>query len=209
LNSRLFGAVAAWQVTDILARIAPPPGGQPGRIAYKTGTSYGHRDALAVGFDGRHVGGVWLGRPDGTPVPGAFGGDLAAPVLFELFARAKATPDPLPPPPPATLLLPNARLPLPLQRFRPRDAIFAEAPEDAPALAFPPDGAELEAPQGGLVVKLRGGVAPFTWLANGVPVAIGSRLRETTLPMPGPGFVTLTVLDARGRSASAQIRLRP
>lgn len=209
LDSRLFGAVAAWQVTDILARIAPPPGGQPGRIAYKTGTSYGHRDALAVGFDGRHVGGVWLGRPDGTPVPGAFGGDLAAPVLFELFARAKATPDPLPPPPPATLLLPNARLPLPLQRFRPRDAVFAAAPEDAPTLAFPPDGAELEAPQGGLVVKLRGGVAPFTWLANGVPVAIGSRLRETTLPMPGPGFVMLTVLDARGRSASAQIRLRP
>lgn len=208
IEGRLFGPVAAWYVLDILGNLAPPPGAAPGRIAYKTGTSYGHRDALAVGFDGRHVGAVWLGRPDGTPVPGAFGGDVAAPVLFELFERAKTAADPLPGPPPAALILPNARLPLPLQRFRPRDAAFAEATPDAPELRFPPDGAELELPDGSLVVKLAGGTAPFTWLANGVPVAVASRLRETTLPMPGPGFVTLTVLDAKGRSASAQIRLR-
>lgn len=208
LDGQLFGPVAAWYVIDILSNLAPPAGAAPGRIAYKTGTSYGHRDALAVGFDGRHVGAVWLGRPDGTPVPGAFGGDLAAPVLFELFERAKAAPDPLPGPPRAALILPNVRLPQPLQRFRPRDAAFAAAAPDAPELRFPPDGAELSLPDGALVVKVAGGSAPFTWLANGVPVAVASRLRETTLPMPGPGFVTLTVLDAQGRSASAQIRLR-
>ena len=42
----------------------------PGRIAFKTGTSYGYRDAWSVGFDGRHTIGVWVGRPDGAPVPG-------------------------------------------------------------------------------------------------------------------------------------------
>ena len=38
-----------------------------GRIAFKTGTSYGYRDAWAVGFDGRATIGVWVGRPDGAP----------------------------------------------------------------------------------------------------------------------------------------------
>ncbi len=208
LAQPMFGPVAAWQVIDILSGLPPPAGGMPDRIAYKTGTSYGHRDALALGFDGRHVAGVWLGRPDGTPVPGAFGGDLAAPILFELFGRVKATPDPLPPPPPATLLLPNNRLPLPLRRFRPRDAVFSEATPDAPELRFPPEGAEIEAPGGGLVVKLSGGTPPFTWLANGAPVAVAIRSRETVLPMPGPGFMALVVIDAKGRSARVQIRLR-
>lgn len=208
LPQRLFGAVAAWHVADVLAGLAPPNGAAPDRIAYKTGTSYGHRDALALGFDGRHVAGVWLGRPDGTPVPGAFGGDLAAPILFELFDRAKARPDPLPPPPPATLILPNARLPQPLQRFRPRDALFSGTAIGAPDLRFPPDGAEVDASSGGLAVKLSGGTPPFTWLANGAPVALAIRSREAILPMSGPGFVTLTVIDAGGMSATAAIRVR-
>ena len=42
-----------------------------------------------MGFDARHVVTIWMGRPDGTPVPGAFGADLAAPVLFEAFTRGE------------------------------------------------------------------------------------------------------------------------
>ena len=37
-------------------------------IAFKTGTSYGHRDTLAVGYDDQYVVGVWLGIPEGTPM---------------------------------------------------------------------------------------------------------------------------------------------
>ena len=44
---------AAWYVADILAGVPPPANGSPGRIAYKTGTSYGYRDAWAIGFDGK------------------------------------------------------------------------------------------------------------------------------------------------------------
>ena len=204
----LFSAVSAWHVMDILAGLTPPPGAAPNRLAWKTGTSYGNRDALAVGFDGRHVAGVWLGRPDGTPVPGAFGGELAAPILFELFDRLKRAPDPLPPPPPATLMVDNPHLPQPLQRYRTRDAVFAETAPDAPELTFPPDGAEVEAPGGALAVKLRGGTPPFTWLADGRPVALALRARETVLHLPGPGFVALSVIDAKGRSAGVQLQLR-
>ncbi len=47
------------------------------RFAFKTGTSYGYRDAWAVGFDGRMTVGVWVGRPDGAPVPGLVGRNVA------------------------------------------------------------------------------------------------------------------------------------
>ena len=206
-GQRVLSASSAWQVGDILAGLAPPPGAPANRLAYKTGTSYGHRDAWAIGFDGRHVIGVWMGRPDGTPVPGAFGADLAAPVLFQAFSRLKPTLAPQPAAPPATLLVSNAQLPQPLQHFRSRSAAF-EADKDAPAVAFPPDGSEVELLPEGLLVRVRGGTAPFTWLANGVPVAVSFAGRETILNSLGLGFVTLSVIDAAGRSARTKVRLR-
>jgi len=203
----LFSPEAAWLVSDILAGLPQPANAPARRIAYKTGTSYGHRDAWAVGFDGAHVAGVWMGRPDGASLPGAFGGELAAPVLFDAFARIGPAPVPLPPPPPATLILPNGRLPQPLQRFRPRGQSLAGLP-GGPEIAFPPDGAEVE-PGPALALKVRGGTPPFTWLANGAPVVLADRARETALPAPGPGYLTLSVIDAGGRTARAEVRLRP
>ena len=206
-GARVVSRAAAWQVGDILAGLAPPPGAPENRLAYKTGTSYGHRDAWAIGFDGRHVVGVWLGRADGTPVPGVFGADLAAPVLFQAFARVKPALEARPPAPPETLLVANAQLPAPLQRFRSRGAVF-EAGRDAPAVAFPPDGAEVERLADGVMVRVEGGRAPFTWLADGMPMVTGERAREVVLPLMGAGFTTLSVIDAEGRSARARVRLR-
>ncbi|MDZ4391444.1 penicillin-binding protein 1C [Cypionkella sp.] len=206
-GQRVLSTSSAWQVADILAGLAPPPGAPENRLAYKTGTSYGHRDAWAIGFDGRHVIGIWMGRPDGTPVPGAFGADLAAPILFQAFARLKPNLDPQPGAPPATLLVSNAELPRPLQKFRNRNAAF-QPDKDAPAVAFPPDGAEVEMLPEGLLVRVSGGKAPYTWLANGVPVAISLGSRETMLSSLGRGFITLSVIDAEGRSARTKVRLR-
>jgi penicillin-binding protein 1C len=206
-GQRVVSAVAAWQVGDILAGLAPPPGAPSNRLAYKTGTSYGHRDAWAIGYDGAHVIGVWMGRADGTPVPGAFGADVAAPILFQAFNRLKPKLDPQPPAPASTLLVANAELPQPLQRFRSRSAAF-EADADAPAVAFPPDGAEVELLPAGLKVRVTGGTAPFTWLADGVPLAVALDARETMLALPGAGFVTLSVIDANGRSARAKVQVR-
>jgi penicillin-binding protein 1C len=206
-GQRLVSSVAAWAVGDILAGLAPPPGAPANRLAYKTGTSYGHRDAWAIGYDGTHVIGVWMGRADGTPVPGAFGADVAAPVLFQAFNRLKPKLDPQPAAPASTLLVSNAELPQPLQRFRSRSAAF-EAAADAPAVAFPPDGAEVELLPAGLKVRVTGGTAPFTWLADGVPMVVALDDRETMLALPGAGFVTLSVIDAEGRSARAKVQLR-
>ena len=207
LQSRnLISPVAAWYVADILSGLAPPPNAPRNRLAYKTGTSYGHRDAWALGFDGQHVVGVWMGRVDGTAVPGVFGGDLAAPVLFEAFSRIKPELTPLAPPPPSALTVSNAQLPQPLQHFLGRNALF-EKPKDAPSVAFPPDGSIVQVDGDFLVVKVRDGVAPFTWIANGKPLVIATHDRQSVLEISGPGFVSLSVIDAKGRSAKAQIEL--
>lgn len=54
-------------------------------IAWKTGTSFGHRDAWAIGVDGTHAVGVWVGNANGEGRPGLTGTVAAAPILFELF----------------------------------------------------------------------------------------------------------------------------
>lgn len=198
---------AAWQVNHILSDLRLPNGRQVNRLAYKTGTSYGHRDAWAIGVDGKHVVGVWMGRADGTAVPGAFGGSMAAPVLLEAFQRLKPVLAPFPPPPPETLLVSARDLPLPLQKFRSRDAIFLQA-ADAPHLLFPPNGALLPLEGGSLTVKVRNGVAPFTWLANGKPVLTNERNREATLPDMGIGYTTLSIIDAIGRSSQVHVQIQ-
>ncbi len=93
---RLLDPAAAWYVGSILLGTPPPENAAGGRIAFKTGTSYGYRDAWAVGFDGKRTIGVWVGRPDGAPVPGLVGRAAAAPILFDAFARTGKLPAPLP-----------------------------------------------------------------------------------------------------------------
>lgn len=192
---------AAWQVGDILRGIAPPAGAPRG-LAYKTGTSYGHRDAWAFGYDGQHVIGVWIGRPDGTPVPGAFGADHAAPLLFEAFGRLKTTFTLAPPPPADTLIVTTADLPAPLRRFGP---VLSDTA--GPELSFPPDGAVLE--DADTVVKVDGGDLPLTVLLNGAPVATGVRARQFLVALQSPGFSDIAVIDAVGRSTRVGVELRP
>lgn len=203
---RVVSPLSAWYLSDILKDTPSPAATFGGQIAFKTGTSYGHRDSWAVGYDGAHVVGVWMGRADGTPVPGVFGADLAAPLMFEVFARVAPQVTPLPPPPANALIVANAQLPPPLRGFRSRDRAFT-APADAPKLAFPPDGAVLQATNA-LPLKLRDGVPPFTVLANGAPVLTQTHRRELLVQVPGRGFLDLSVIDAAGRSTRAQVELR-
>ena len=116
-SRRLLDPVAAWHVGNVLLGAPPPDNAPHGRIAFKTGTSYGYRDAWAIGLDGRMTIGVWVGRPDGAPVPGLVGRAAAAPILFEAFARSGVAPTALPGAPKGTILAAGNKLPPPLQRF--------------------------------------------------------------------------------------------
>jgi penicillin-binding protein 1C len=204
---RLLDPVAAWYVGNVLIGTPPPENAVGGRIAFKTGTSYGYRDAWSVGFDGRRTVGVWVGRPDGAPIPGLVGRTAAAPILFDAFARLGGLPAALTKAPKGAVFAANNRLPVPLQRFRP-GSLAGDSTGTAPRIMFPPNGARLAAEgQSEMALKVSGGVQPFTLLVNGVPRPAQSGQRTLFFTPDGPGFARLTVMDARGIADSVVIRI--
>jgi penicillin-binding protein 1C len=211
---RLLDPVAAWQVGNVLMGTPPPENAVRNRIAFKTGTSYGYRDAWSVGFDGRMTIGVWVGRPDGAPVPGLVGRVAAAPVLFDAFARTGKLPVPLPKPPHGTLVASNAKLPIPLRRFRPSGELIRSGNEHALHIQFPLNGSRIDAGAGdgakfsALPVKVAGGLLPMTMLVNGVSVGEIDSRRQRMVDPPGPGFVRLTVMDAAGAADTVVVRIQ-
>ncbi len=210
---RIFEPNAAWMIGDVLKGAPTPQNALGGQIAFKTGTSYGYRDAWAVGYDGAHTIAVWVGRPDGAAVPGVVGRLAAAPILFEAFQRIGAARVALGPAPPGTVIARTAELPASLQRFRPNalpEVATTAAGDAPPAIAFPPDGARIDlagelAPA--LSLKVYGGTPPFTWLADGVPVAERQFRRDAFWDRPSRGFARLSVIDAKGKTASARVRV--
>lgn len=209
-GSRLLEKAPAWQIADVLNGTPPPKNARGGGIAYKTGTSYGYRDAWAVGFDGRYVVAVWVGRPDSAPVPGLTGRTAAAPLLFDTFTRISPALTPLPGPPPGALIAATGDLPAPLRHFRnPR------APDLTPgrtplAISYPPNGATiaLEAPDGSrqpLSVKVDGGPERLVWLVDGRPIPVAPYRRQASIPLERSGPVRITVLDQDGASDSVTV----
>ncbi|HEY1541178.1 MAG TPA: penicillin-binding protein 1C [Xanthobacteraceae bacterium] len=208
---RLMEPIAAWYVGDVLLGTPPPENAVGGRIAFKTGTSYGYRDAWAVGFDGRYTIGVWVGRPDGAPMPGMIGHAVAAPVLFDAFARSGRPLVPLARVPRHAVVATNVRLPLPLRHFRPEGV--PSGGDGAPLkIMFPPNGAQLELASAGtderVPLKIVGGHLPLTVLMNGMPLKAAANRHEVFFSPDGPGFVRLTVMDAVGAADSVLIRLQ-
>ncbi|WP_119419911.1 penicillin-binding protein 1C [Desertibaculum subflavum] len=219
---QLVSASAAWYVARILADAPRPDAlfalaaeGDRRRVAYKTGTSYGFRDAWAIGWSASHTIGVWVGRLDGTPRPGQYGRNTAAPILFKAFdlvpGNRGLTDDP--PPDAAIAGAPNRRLPVALKKFRPKGGV---EPEQGGALriAFPPDGSTIERDRdvSGLVDALPfealGGTPPYRWLVNGRLLAPSERFAEARWTPDGEGFARIVVVDAKGRAAHADIRVK-
>jgi len=168
-------------------------------IAFKTGTSYGFRDAWAIGYTDRHTVAVWIGRADGTPSPGQFGAKTAAPLLFRVFE-----------------LLPTGEN----VTYRPKWASFDTLP---PALkyfekaqraqtlqiAHPSSGSTYWLPKqgAGLELVVNGGTPPFSWLINGQPLQVDPKWRQTIWQPNGPGFATIVAIDAQGQRADATVKI--
>lgn len=213
-GNRIMSRVAAWHVNDMLGEVAAPAGSRPLKIAYKTGTSYGHRDAWALGYDGRHVIGVWLGRADNVPVPGIYGVKTAAPILFEAFEKSGLDRVPFPKAPAGALRISSTDLPSSMQVFKGRLELATAAGEEKLHILVPGNGTQIELNSFAdgqsvpLVMKLQGGRPPFRLLANGRPIGKVFRRRQLFWTPDTQGAAQLTVIDAKGDARSVEIFLR-
>ena len=209
--SPLLSANAVWYLQDILHATPPPTNALPYAVqrlprpvAYKTGTSYGFRDAWTLGFDSRYTVGVWIGRPDGAPNPGRHGGNTAAPVLFQVFALLPSAPASRDPAPAEILSVAHSdELPPGLRRLQTLPALAA----DDLKIAFPIDGATIELSNDYLPLVASGGRKPLQWLVNGRPLSADGWKRQAIWNIDGAGSARITVLDSAGRSASAAVWL--
>ncbi|MCB1776642.1 MAG: penicillin-binding protein 1C [Candidatus Competibacteraceae bacterium] len=215
----LLSGVACWYLREIL-RGSPAPqniaplasAAWPRWIAHKTGTSYGFRDAWALGFDADYTVGVWVGRPDGSPSPGHYGRNTAAPLLFRVFDLLPETANRLSPPPEQALpVVSRAQLPERLRYFRTQPASQMRSASPL-SITFPVNGTTVELPeQNGALAELpvaaKGGIRPLRWLVNGRPLLADPWRREAFWPPDGEGQVRITVLDQSGQTAHVEVWL--
>ncbi|HEY1384318.1 MAG TPA: penicillin-binding protein 1C [Dongiaceae bacterium] len=219
----LMSAKSAYYVTRILLDTPPPPSflaagnrrnAQP--IAYKTGTSFGFRDAWAVGYTGDYTIGVWVGRPDGSFSAGRMGRDSAAPILFEAFDLLPQGASALPAQVPADVIVAdNAHLPANLRTFRVRPGASVDdtASTKSVRIAYPVDGATLELagadqPLPSLTLQASGGALPLRWLVNGLPIESQPYRRQAEWNPDGRGELRVTVIDRDGNSASSAVWIK-
>jgi penicillin-binding protein 1C len=219
----LMSTRAAYYVTKILLDTPPPPrflaagnrrNAQP--VAYKTGTSFGFRDAWAVGYTRDHTIGVWVGRPDGTFSAGRMGRDRAAPILFEAFDLLPQGPSALPARVPAGVIAADhASLPQNLRSFRVRPGVSMSdvATIRNMRIAYPVNGATLELAGAGqplpsLTLEASGGALPLRWLVNGLPIESQPYRRQAQWHPDGRGQVRVTVIDREGNSASSAVWIK-
>jgi penicillin-binding protein 1C len=201
---RLIGPAAAWYVGDVLAE-APLPDGfatlpvalRERRIAYKTGTSAGFRDAWAAGYSTNWTVVVWVGHADGTSRPGALGRHAALPILFKAFSRLPAE-DNIAKAPPADVLRVASWRDLPVR-------LRTLGPTTEPGglrIAYPPADARIElATTEAVPLSAKGGRGNLRWLVDGRPID-GTRWVPS-----GPGVARVAVVDEAGHSSAVTVRI--
>ena len=203
---RLLGATAAWYVADVLAE-APLPDGfaalpvalRERRVAFKTGTSAGFRDAWAAGYSANWTVVVWVGHADGTPRPGQLGRLSALPILFKAFGRLPGEDNRAKPAPVDALRVASHRdLPPRMRTMSPNGTAGG-----APRIAYPPPDARIElGARETVALDALGGTGRLRWLVDGRP------LDGTTWMPEGAGAVRLAVVDEAGRSSSVTVRIQ-
>ena len=205
----LMSKYAARATADVLADVPPPPGfehltAQDGtrRMGFKTGTSYGFRDAWAIGFDQLHTVGVWVGRPDGAAHLGAYGLTAAAPLLMEIFEFLPTPANGIPSSDNDIRPLGSGpALPERLLRFDshtvgllPHSLFFFYPKRGATVESDTPAGAPIE-----LKLTAEGGRGPYVWQLPGEREAV-TEGPTLVWPFATRGQFDIRVFDSTGQS---------
>ena len=203
--ARLVGPTAAWYVTDILTD-APlpegfaslPPALRERRIAYKTGTSAGFRDAWGAAYSANWTVVVWVGHADGTPRPGQLGRAAALPIALKAFGRLPAEDNRAAPPPADALRVASWHdLPPRMRTLAP----IAQA-SGGPRIAYPTADSRIElGPRDAVPLSANGGSGTLRWLIDGRP------LDGTQWKPDGVGEARVAVVDDEGRSSAVTVRI--
>ncbi len=189
----LFSPGAAKQVMDILA----VEDGKGKMFSVKTGTSYGHRDALAIGFDQQYVVGIWIGSPSGSPMRDITGASTAVPLLQKIVQILPQQKSALP--------LPLAQSNLTLNKLTPSSQSAQN--QETLRLLFPVDNTIIALEKAGIPCTIRGGTRPYTWLIDGKPVSQQSWQQKYIWNPEKPGYYSFTVIDATGCSVNAHVEI--
>lgn len=202
---QLFEADTAERINNILRGAPALAGRAPAAlstsapvIAYKTGTSYGYRDAWSAGHAEGLTIVVWVGRADGAPRPGETGRKAAAPLLFSLFDAMTEGRSKRPVAPPDEPYSPG------LVRLAP------PAAATPPSILYPVPGSEVYAGSfggDGVVFAASGGEGAYRWYVDGEEIEADIDAGRPIWRPSSTGFYDIAVVDARGLSASAKIRV--
>ena len=204
-GTKFLSPDTALDITEILRQAPTPEGRVPGWltedapiIAYKTGTSYGFRDAWAAGYTDKWTIVVWVGRPDGAPRDGQTGRIAAAPILFDVFSAMPRNGG---------------------DRHYKKDPAapgglksVKDYTVSGPQILFPPHEAELLATKfgenaRGFTLAARAETGEVDFYVNGHPVqkdAGGPIWRPDS-----PGFYRVVAVDAKGREAVSRVSVMP
>jgi penicillin-binding protein 1C len=203
---QLLSARSADQLTEILSQTLFNELGEANSgLAVKTGTSYGYRDAWAMGYNDEYVVGIWIGRPDGAPFGVGTGRTLAVPVLQQVFRSL-----------PAAKHLEHRRIKkdaLQLNDFtNVSHTKSKKLLKQSPQMLFPVDGTVIENfhedDPSPLIFSALGGQRPYTWLVDGIPVATNVWQPKTPWKPEKPGFYRVSLLDAQGLSQTANVEVQ-
>ena len=178
-------------------------------VAFKTGTSYGHRDTWALGYDERYVIGVWIGIPDGSPMGAVSGRSLAVPLLRRLLAILPASVNSSRSHPQtqefATLRLKNLQNESVMQQQLLR--------HEKPSLMFPINNMVMNFRDDNhkvneIPLTVKGGQKPYVWFVDDQPLAVNVWKQKHLWQPPRPGFYKISVMDAGGTTIQAYFEIR-
>ena len=209
-----FNQRTTTSVVNILKETPRPQGRYGGRdnrkIAFKTGTSSGYRDVLALGFDDTYTVGVWMGHPKARPMTGKTGIRSAAPIMFRIFdflpirSTGEATP----------LVNANRKeVPRNLRTLKTSEGNSISSNSTPFSISFPVDRSKIpflpwnSGSAAVYPIKMRDGKRPFSVFVNGKPIRFGNLARSVAWKPKEPGFYSIVAIDRAGNVAASNVEL--